>query len=155
MVPPDQFATLRMSDYLPAKKVKAVADYELEDDWGFAGVAWVGESFRNTCFFLRPAADPDALRLVVLDTSDFPDEAADQFLAAAGLPIVLDLTWAEVRAALGPPTRKPKFDSTRHECRTAKFAIDGYELYLEVSDEWGIMFLIVLAPFDGRTIRPE
>jgi hypothetical protein len=147
------FADLRMANFLPPEEIETVANYELEEDWGFDGVTWVGESFRDTCFFLRPADDPDTLRLVILDTTDFPDEAADRFLHEIGLPIVLNLTWAEVRAALGKPIRRPRVDTIRDPRRVARFAAGGLELYLEVSDDWGIMYLMVLAPFGGLTIR--
>jgi hypothetical protein len=147
------FTAARMAHYLPVADLETVADYSWPDDWNLGDRRWVGEAYRDTCFFLRPSDDPETLRLVVLDTSDFPDELADRFLGTVGLPITLNLTWAEVRAALGKPIARPKSVSVRHPARAARFDLGALQLFVEVSDDWGIVYLVVLAPFAGLDIR--
>jgi hypothetical protein len=142
----DAFGRLRLADFLPAKRVR------LLEDWEFEGRVWVGEA-AGFSEWLRLSDDPEVLRAMAIDFESFPARAAGRVLAKLGLAVRKGMTVDRLEALLGPVTRTVRFVSDR---KTYEFRTEGsqpYQVSCTVLDDGGLTYLGVMVPLPAKKQR--
>ena len=79
MIDYDSFGRLRLADFVAARRVRRLRDWELE------GRVWVGEAV-GFSEWLRLSDDPRVLRAATIDFQSLPARAAGRALDASGSP---------------------------------------------------------------------
>jgi len=142
-----RFGELRLADFLPAKRIRLV------EDWEFEGRVWVGEA-AGFSEWLRLSDDPEVLRALTIDFETFPVRTAARVLAEVGLTVRKGMTLAKLEAVLGSIRESSRFAADRE---TYEFRTKGrqpYEVSCTVLDEGGLTYLGVKVPL-RRTKRRQ
>ena len=135
----EPFRRLRLSQFLPAKKITPLAD------WEYQGRLWVGEA-HGFSEWLRLQKDPENLGSLAIDFGTFPVGAAKRVLATLGLRLHKGMTATEIAAVLGRPRTTERFVPDR---RTFEFVTGGKEPFrvsCTVLENGGLTYLGVMIP---------
>lgn len=139
MIGYEPFRRLRLSQFLPAKKITLLADWEYE------GRLWVGEA-HGFSEWLRLEKDAENLGSLAIDFGTFPVGAAKRVLAAMGLRLQKGMTATEIAAVLGRPRKTERFVPDR---RTFDFVTGGkqpFRVSCTVLEKGGLTYLGVTIP---------
>jgi hypothetical protein len=91
------FATLRLSQFIPAAEINALRD------WEFMDLRWIGEAVGFT-EWLRRKDDPNVLRSIALDLDALDASVVDAVLERLNLPLHAGMTRKRLVRLLGEPT---------------------------------------------------
>jgi hypothetical protein len=140
------FGRLRLTDFLSAKRVRLLQDWEFEDQ------LWVGEA-DGFSEWLRLSDDPEVLRAIAIDFASFPASATSRVLATLGLGVRKGMTVSELEALLGPTRETFRFvaDRTTHEFLTT--GSQPYQISCTVLNEGGLVYLGVMRPLTKKRRR--
>jgi hypothetical protein len=143
----ESFGRLRLADFIAAKRVRRLRDWELE------GRVWVGEAV-GFSEWLRLSDDSRVLRAATIDFQSFPARAAGRALAAFGLPVGKGMTVAELEAVVGRFTRTERFvaDRATYELRSA--GAQPYRISCTVLDDGGLSYVGVMTRLPRKLRRP-
>lgn len=139
MIGYEPFRRLRLSQFLPANKIRPLAD------WEYRGRRWVGEA-HGFSEWLRLQKDAENLGSLAIDFGTFPVGAAKQVLATLGLHLHKGMTATELAAVLGRPRKTERFVPDR---RTFEFVTGGKEPFrvsCTVLEHGGMTHLGVMIP---------
>lgn len=139
MISHEQFGELRLGHFLPSAELAALSD------WEFMERTWVGEAL-GFSEWLRLEEDPNVLRSLSVDFSDFPEAAAAAVLETLGLSLRPGMNAAELRSALGEPAEARRFVEGRI---TYEFLLAGPPVYwvsCTVLDRGGLTYVVVMTP---------
>lgn len=135
----EELATLRLSDFVPAKLIR-----ELQD-WEFMDRLWVGEATGFT-EWLRLADDPEVLRSMALDLVGLESGTVDAILKRLGLPLHPAMTRDQLKSTLGEPASVKVFPGAK-ERETLTYPAPpsgGYRLSCTVQKTAGLTYLVVM-----------
>ena len=135
----ERFGHLRLRQFLPAKAITRL------EDWEFLGRTWLGEA-AGFSEWLRLADDPDVLRSLALDFNTFPARAATRVLGAVGLDLRKGMRVADLENELGRPRKTLRFVPDR---RTYEFLTAGRERFViscTVLEKDGLTYLGIMVP---------
>jgi hypothetical protein len=144
MITRDRFGTLRLAQFWPD------ADIAELDNWEFMDRLWVGEAV-GFSEWLRLEEQPQMLRSLAIDFSEFPEQVATNVLQTIGLPVRSGMQVEELRQLLGEPVEEDRFveDRVSYEFVTRP---PKYNVSCTVLNEGGLTYLVVMAPLP-RTKR--
>jgi hypothetical protein len=134
-----RFGKLRLAQFRPDAEVAELAAWEFRD------AIWVGEAV-GFSEWLRLETDPEVLRSLALDFSEFPPDAAAAVLRAIDLPVRAGIRVGELREVLGEPVEERRFVADRV---TYEFAVAGpprYNISCTVLNDGGLSYLVVMRP---------
>lgn len=143
----EQFAGLRLHQFLPAAAVAPLAN------WEYLEHSWVGEGHVFTCV-LQLQAEPGRTRAINIDlceTADRAEEVGARLLEAVGLPLQRGMDLQTIVERLGGvlPVREFAFATDR---RTYEFQLGGgdprrtYELLCTITHVGGLIFVTMNTP---------
>jgi hypothetical protein len=139
----ERFGRLRLHQFVVGAKIAQLANWEFMDH------IWVGEAV-GFSEWLRFASDPEVLRSLALDFSEFPAVAASAVLRAIELPIQPGMRVSELRSILGNPIETQRFVADR---LSYEFVVPGPPKYLvscTVLVRGGLSYLVVMRPLRKR-----
>jgi len=139
----ERFGRLRLADFLPAKRVRLLRD------WEFDGHVWVGEA-AGFSEWLRLSDDPEVLRAITIDFESFPARTAGRVLAKLGLTVRKGMTVGKLEALLGPIIRTLRFVSDRETYEFLTTGAQPYQLSCTVLNEGGLTHLGVMMPLPTK-----
>jgi hypothetical protein len=134
-----RFGALRLVEFLPDAEIA-----ELEN-WEFMDHLWLGEAV-GFSEWLRLENEPDVLRSLAIDLTEFPDQAAANVLRMIELPVQRGMSHAELRQLLGEPVKELLFAKDR---LTYEFVVPGpprYDVSCTVLNDGGLTYLVVMTP---------
>lgn len=144
MIPHDQFARLRLAQFLPASEVEELSN------WEFLDRIWVGEA-NGFSEWLRLADDPDVLRCLSLDFDQLPEEPTRKVLETIDLPVRYGMRLAELRGLLGESVGEEHLVSDRV---SYLFRVErpSYDIDCTVLNDGGLTYVVVTTPLptEGR-----
>ncbi len=144
MISHARFGTLRLAQFLPDAEIA-----ELEH-WEFMNHLWVGEAV-GFSEWLRLENEPEVLRSLAINFTEFPEQAAEEVLRMIDLPVRGGMGLAELRELLGEPVKELRFVKDRV---TYEFVLPGpprYGVSCTVLNDGGLKYLVVMAPLpNGR-----
>ena len=114
------------------------------DNWVFMDCLWVGEAI-GFSEWLRLEQQPETLRSLAIDFSEFPDAAAAEVLTTIGLPVRAGMKLSELRKLLGDPVKELRFVKDRV---SYEFVVRGppkYDVSCTVLNRGGLTYLMVMA----------
>jgi hypothetical protein len=135
----DEFATLRLSQFVPAKLVRGL------EDWEYVERLWVGEATGFT-EWLRLADDPEVLRSMALDLAGLERGTVDAVLKRLGLVLHPAMTRDEVTSTLGEPASVQVFPGAKDR-ETLTYPAPpsaGYGLSCTVQRTAGLTYLVIM-----------
>ena len=146
MIDYERFGRLRLADFVAAKRVRRLRNWELE------GRVWVGEAV-GFSEWLRLSDDPGVLRSATIDFQSFPARAASRALDALGMPVRKGMAVAELEAVLGRFTRTERFvaDRATYELRSA--GRQPYRISCTVLDKGGLTYVGVMTRLPRKLRR--
>ena len=139
MISHTDFGMLRLAQFRPDDEIAEL------DNWEFMDHIWVGEAI-GFSEWLRLEDEPETLRSLAIDFSEFPEPAAEQVLRAIDLPVRAGMKLNELRALLGEPVDEQRFVEDRV---SYEFVVPGpprYEVSCTVLNRGGLRYLVVMAP---------
>jgi hypothetical protein len=139
----DRFGRLRLVDFLPARRVRLLRD------WEFEGRVWVGEA-AGFSEWLRLSDDPEVLRAMAIDFESFPARAAARVLAKLGLTVRKGMTLGKLEALLGRVTKTLRFVSDRETYEFLTTGSQPYQVSCTVLKEGGLTYVGVMTPFPKK-----
>jgi hypothetical protein len=99
---------------------------------------------------LRLESDPNTLRSLALDFTDFPAQAAGRVLEILDLPVRQGMSTAGIVDVLGEPYSVHSFVAGR---KSYEFRTSGREPFIvscNVLEEGGLSYLVVRLPLSGE-----
>ena len=141
MISHERFGKLRLAQFVPKAELSALSD------WRFMDRTWLGEAL-GFSEWLRLQSDPDVLRSLSIDFSEFPTAAADSVLEALELPIRPGMSAAELRAVLGSPVGELRFVSDRVTYEFEHAGPPQFNVSCTVLHRGGLSYLVVMAPIN-------
>jgi hypothetical protein len=139
MISHADFGKLRLAHLLPRANIVELAD------WEFMGKTWLGEAV-GFSEWLRLEKDPNVLRSLAIDFTDFGEAAAIQVLDTIGVPIRRGMILDEIRQLLGMEVNEYRFVKDRV---SYEFLVDGppaYTFLCTVLNQGGLTYLVVIVP---------
>ncbi len=106
MISHKRFGELRLAHFLPRTELAALSN------WKFMERLWLGEAL-GFSEWLRLEDDPEILRSLSLDFSEFPKPAAVAVLETIELSICPGMHAAELTSVLGAPAEERRFVEDR------------------------------------------
>jgi hypothetical protein len=103
MISHSQFGKLRLSQFRPRSEIVSLANWEYMD------AVWIGEAV-GFSEWLRLENDPNVLRSLTIDFSEFPDDATNAVLSAIDLPVRAGMSLEQLRSVLGEPVESLRLD---------------------------------------------
>jgi hypothetical protein len=146
MIDYDSFGRLRLTDFIAAKRVRRLRD------WEFEGRVWVGEAV-GFSEWLRLADDPRVLRAATIDFQSFPARAAGRALDALGIAVRKGMTVAELEAVLGRFRRTERFVADRATFELRSAGAQPYRISCTVLDEGGLSYVGVMTRLPRKLRR--
>jgi hypothetical protein len=139
MISHARFGKLRLAQF------RTDADIAELDDWEFMDRLWVGEAV-GFSEWLRLAEEPDVLRSLAIDFSEFPEGAADEVLRAIDLQVRAGMSFKKLQGLLGEPVEEFRFvkDRVTYDFRVPRGA--RYKVSCTVLGKGGLTYLVVMAP---------
>ena len=142
MISHADFGNLRLAQYRHDAEIAEL------DNWEFMDHMWIGEAV-GFSEWLRPAEEPDVLRSLAIDFTEFPETAAIQVLGAIGLSVRAGMSFEELRKLLGEPVNEHRFVKDRV---SYEFVVAGppvYNLSCTVLSDGGLTYLVVMVPLSA------
>jgi len=139
MINHKDFGRLRLADFLPAKKISKLRDWEYE------GRIWVGEA----CVFsewLRLEQEPEVLRSLSIDLASFPAATARKVCAKLGLPLQRGMSSSAIEAAIGRFRSSESFVADRDSRQLTTKKPNQYKISCTVLKSGGLDHFSVIAP---------
>lgn len=139
MISQARFGSLRLVQFLPDVEI---ADLE---NWEFMDQLWLGEAI-GFSEWLRLEIEPEVLRSLAIDFTDFPQQAAANVLRMIELPVERGMKFAELSQLLGEPVKEFRFAKDRV---TYEFIVPGppkYDVSCTVLNDGGLTYLAIMAP---------
>lgn len=135
MISYDDFAKLRLNQFLPADEIDELWDWEYLDQY------WVGEGSGFTeCLQLED--EPLVTRVFTLAFDDLDSEVVQKILATLGVPLLPGMGLSEIREALKEePFHVYQFADDR---KSYEFKAGGYQFSCTVLNEGGLIYLVVM-----------
>jgi hypothetical protein len=146
MIAHARFGVLRLAQFLPHAEIA-----ELEN-WEFMDHLWLGEAV-GFSEWLRLECEPEVLRSLALDFSEFPEQASAEVLQTIKLPVQRGMTIAQLQKLLGKPAKVLRFAEDRV---TYEFVMRGpprYDVSCTVLNDGGLTYLVVMAPLPKASQR--
>ena len=141
MISHARFGALRLVQFLPDAEIAQL------ENWEFMYHLWLGEAV-SFSEWLRLENEPDVLRSLAIDFTEFPEQAAREVLRVIDLPVQRGVALEELREALGEPVNEHRFPRAKDRV-TYQFVVFGpprYDVSCTVLDEGGLTYLVVMAP---------
>src|SRR5689334_21055614 len=104
MIPYERFGTLRLIHFLANADVVALDYVILDKEWRL----WGGEA-RGFSEWLRLDVEPDVLRSLAIDFTDFPQASAEDVLRTIELPVRRGMGIQELCGLLDEPTQTLRY----------------------------------------------
>jgi len=142
MIPYDDFGRLRLSAFLPD------ADLAQLEGWEFQKHVWLGEAL-GFSEWLRLEDDPDVLRSLAIDFSEFPAREAESVLQTIQLPVRAGMSLRETDGLLGPRVAEHRFVADRMTCEYFTPEPHRYRVSCTVLNDGGLSYLVVMVPLIG------
>ncbi len=139
MISHARFGKLRLAQFRPDAEIAELAG------WEFLDRLWVGEAI-GFSEWLRLEDNPETLRSLAIDYSEFPEYAAAEVLRTIDLPVRAGMNLSGLRELWGEPIREHRFVKDRV---TYEFVVPGpprYDLSCTVLKNGGLTYLVVTAP---------
>lgn len=132
-----------MSLFLPASEIVELTD------WEYLDALWIGEGYGFSSF-LRLTSDPEILRSLTIDFSEFPPLACKAILDVIHLPLSKGMTLEEIQEVLGPPNFKYRYVDDRISYDFKLRVPSEYSFSCTVLDVGGLTYVEVLGPRPKR-----
>jgi hypothetical protein len=139
MISHDHFGALRLAQFLPEAEIEELRD------WEFMEHLWVGEAI-GFSEWLRLKDEPDILRSMAIDFSEFPKSASDAVLRTIDLPIYGGMTFEQLQDILGEPYETQRFVTDRVTYEFIPLEGRPYEVSCAVLNEGGLAYLVLMVP---------
>jgi hypothetical protein len=139
MIPYDDFGRLRLADFLPG------ADLAQLEGWEFLDHMWLGEAL-GFSEWLRLEDDPDVLRSLAINFSEFPPRAGEAVLQAVQLPVRAGMSLRELDGLLGPRIGEHRFVADRVSCDYFTPEPHRYRISCTALTDGGLTYLVVTVP---------
>jgi hypothetical protein len=136
------FGKLRLAQFRPDAEIAEL------DGWEFMDAVWVGEAV-GFSEWLRLEEEPEELRSLAIDFSEFPEDAAVAVLRALDLPVRPGMRAEELRAVLGEPVEEQRFAADRISYEFAVEKPPRYNVSCTVLNDGGLSYLVVMRPRPG------
>lgn len=143
MIPYDDFGCLRLAGFLPN------ADLAHLEGWEFQDHVWLGEAV-GFSEWLRLEDDPEVLRSLAIDFSEFPPEVADLVLQTIALPVRAGMSLRDLDDLLGPRVAEYRFVADRVTCEYLSPEPHRYCLSCTVLNDGGLSYLVVMVPLNRQ-----
>lgn len=143
MISHEEFAVLRLAQFLPAEEIQTL------NDWEFLDRIWIGEAL-GFSEWLRLADEPDVLRSLSLDFDEFPAACTHRVLGTIGLPVRAGMRLDDLRRVLGEPTAEEHFVADRV---SYDFRVDEprYTVNCTVLNDGGLTYVVVTTRLPRRS----
>src|SRR5262245_57169455 len=141
MISHARFGAMRLVQFLPHAEIAPL------ENWEFMDHTWLGEAV-GFSEWLRLEKEPDALRSLAIDFTEFPDQVAAEVLRMIELPIRRGMKVRELREVLGEPVKELRLPKVNDRV-TFEFVVPGppgYNVSCTVLNEGGLSYLVVMAP---------
>lgn len=138
-----RFGKLRLNQF------RADTDITALDNWEFVDHVWIGEAV-GFSEWLRLADDPDVLRSLALDFTEFPAQAAAKVLRVIDLPLRAQMTFEELRKLLGEPVNERRFAKDRVSYEFVVVGPPKYNVSCTVRHSGGLTYLVVMRPLPSQ-----
>ncbi|HET9396399.1 MAG TPA: hypothetical protein VFO36_10110 [Nitrospiraceae bacterium] len=138
MLTHDEFGELRLADFAPRERIRALAD------WEFLGRMWVGEAI-GFSEWLRPHDRQNVLESLALDMEDLSEQVVDQVLSRLRLPLRRGMTRSELVRLLGRPVETHVFADDRKTFEFRHGEPDRYLVSCTVLNDGGLTYVAVTA----------
>ncbi len=139
MISSSQFGKLRLAQFRPNDEIVELTDWEYMD------AVWVGEAI-GFSEWLRLEEEPEQLRSLAIDFSEFPEAIASAVLQAIDLPIRSGMRSEELIAVLGKPLEEQRFVKDRVSYEFALAEPQRYDVSCTVLNEGGLCYVVVMRP---------
>jgi hypothetical protein len=148
MIAYTQFYTLRLNQFLPVTEIEQIENWEFEDR------VWVGEAV-GFSEWLRLEEEPEALRSLSLNFSDFPPETATHILDVLDLAIRPGMTLKELRDIFGEPRKTYSFaaDQATHDFMWK--AAEPYSVACTILNEGGLTHIVIMTQLPEKAPDDE
>lgn len=143
MISYDRFGTLRLTDFLPHAQIAELSDWEFDER------LWVGEAV-GFSEWLRLEDEPEILRSLAIDFSEFPCAAVEEVLRTIDLRIQGGMTFEQLRTILGEPYETLRFVDDRISYEFLSQEPHPYKVSCTVLNEGGLVYLVVMVPHGKR-----
>lgn len=139
MIPYADYGRLRLASFLPD------ADLAQLERWEFQNHVWAGEAL-GFSEWLRLEDDPDVLRSLAIDFSEFPAYAAEAVLQTIQLPVRAGMPLQDLDRLLGPRVAEHCFVADRVSCDYFTPEPHRYRVSCTVLNDGGLSYLVVMVP---------
>ena len=139
MISHGSFAKLRLAHFRPDAEITEL------DNWEFMDHTWLGEAV-GFSEWLRLEDEPEVLRSLAIDFSEFPELAAAEVLRTIDLPLQAGMKLDELCKLLGEPATEHRFVKDRVSYEFVFTEPPRYDLSCTVLNRGGLMYLVVMTP---------
>jgi len=142
MISHERFGELRLAHFLPHVELAELSS------WLFMNRTWLGEAL-GFSEWLRLETEPEVLRSLALDFSDFPESAASSVLKTLELPVRPGMQAADLRSILGDPVEEQRYVADRI---SYEYIVEGppkFSVSCTVLERGGLTYLVVMRPLNG------
>src|SRR4051794_13247448 len=99
MISHARFGAMRLVQFLPHAEIAQLENWEIMDHF------WLGEAVAFS-EWLRLENEPDVLRSLAIDFTEFPGQVAAEVLRMIELPVRRGMKLDELREVLGEPVKE-------------------------------------------------
>lgn len=142
MISHADFGKMRLSDFVAAKKIVPLANWEFDDR------TWLGEAV-GFSEWLRLESNPEKLGSIALG-EELPRSVWAKVLERLGLPLNFGMGRAEIEAALGKPQEELRYTTDRVSIEYSVGGGGQYRVSCTIHNEQGLMYLVVTIPAKRR-----
>ena len=139
MISHDEFGKLHLGQFIPDEEITHLKN------WEFMGNVWLGEAI-GFSEWLRLESDPNTLRSLALDLSEFPSEPCRRVLDVVDLPLKRGMSLKDIEEVLGNPIDVDEYISDRKSYSFRFQNGAAYDLSCTVLNEGGLIYLVIMVP---------
>jgi hypothetical protein len=138
MLTHEEFARLRLSEFISNEHIHPVTDFEFLDR------LWLGETV-GFSEWLRPQERQDVLESLSLDFDDLPADVIERVLAKIQLPLRKGMVLDEIVSLLGARYETHTFVDDRKVFEFRVGTPDAYDVSCVVLNDGGLIYVVVTA----------
>ena len=142
MISHTRFGKLRLVHFRPGAEIVELSN------WEFMEHRWVGESV-GFSEWLRLEDEPEKLRSLAIDFSEFPQEAAEKVLRAIDLPVRAGMNFNDLQELLGKPVKEHRFVKDRVSYEFVSRGPPQYDVSCTVLKKGGLTYLVIMPPLSS------
>jgi hypothetical protein len=143
MISHSKFGKLRLAQFIKSNDVAEV------DNWEFNDRIWLGEAF-GFSEWLRLKDDPNILRYLALDFTDFPKTQAAMVLNQLGIEILPGMGIEQVNGCLGKCNKVTSYATDRKTFDYTVGSLEKYEISCTILIDGGLTYLGMMQISPGR-----